>query len=321
MLFTADGLQQASQPLAREYRASLLEADAVLDACCGIGADSLAFAVPGRQVLGLDIDPVRIAIARHNAAAMNRKATFRAADIRDSLPTGFDCIFYDPSRRDQQGRRIRHVERYQPPLALAKGFEARDVLVKLSPGVDLRQLEAYGGQVEFLSLKGQLTEALLWLRRPKSPPKATLLTDNGQFHMSRGDTEPIQISPPRAWLIEPDPAILRAGLVQRLAQELNANLLDETIAYLTADRLMPTPWARAWQILDWLPLSAETFAALPGGAPGVGRVTVKKRGFPLSPEELINRLRLKRGPASRILVMTRCQGKPIAIICKDEPFG
>ncbi|MCY3779984.1 MAG: methyltransferase domain-containing protein, partial [Chloroflexi bacterium] len=194
MLFAESGLQQASHPLVRRYRAGLIDSDNVLDLCCGIGADSLAFAAAGSDVLGLDIDPVRIAIARHNAAAMGLKATFQVADVRREIPTGYDCVFFDPGRRDDGGRRIHHVERYKPPLSLAAGIEAREVIVKLSPGLDLKQLATYGGQVEFVSASGQLTEALLWLHFPESPPKATLLTERGNFHLCHRHSEPVEIT-------------------------------------------------------------------------------------------------------------------------------
>ena len=320
MLFTEAGLQQASNPLVREYRAGSVHSASVLDLCCGIGADSLAFAAAGRQVTGLDIEPVRIAIARHNAGVMGLTATFQLADIRASIPTGYDCIFYDPGRRDQQGRRIHHVERYQPPLSLAKDFHAREIIVKLSPAVDLHQLKAYGGQVEFISVNGNLTEALLWLHRQDAPPVATLLTASSRHHLSHRHIEPVDITVPRAWLFEPDPAILRAGLVQHLAQDLNATMIDETIAYLTSDQQAATPWGRYWRILDWMPFQLKRLRRYLVER-GVGRVTVKKRGFPMTPEILIDRLRLKDGEAARVLVMTRHQGKPIAIICADAAFG
>jgi hypothetical protein len=46
----------------------------------------------------------------------------------------------------------------------------------------------------------------------------------------------------------------------------------------------------------------------------VGRVTVKKRGSPITPEELIQQLRLKEGEEERVLFLTQMQGKPIVII-------
>lgn len=320
MLFTDASLQQASQPAISHYRARKLASEAVLDLCCGIGADTLAFAAAGLNALGLDFDAVRIAIARHNAEALGICAQFDLADVSQSIPAGYDCIFFDPSRRDECGRRLHDVERYLPPLSLAREWTAREILVKLSPAVDLRQLDSYGGCVEFISLAGNLSEALLWLNQPSSPPQATQLTPDGALHFRPEYAARAEISPPIGWLIEPDPAIIRAGLVQNLAVDLNAALLDETIAFVTSDREPDTPWGRYWQILDWMPFQLKRLRRYLAER-GVGKVTVKKRGFPMSPEELIARLRLTDGEEERVLVMTRHSGKAIAIICSAMPFG
>ena len=320
MLFTDAGLQQASQPAISQYRARKLASQMVLDLCCGIGADTIAFAAAGRKALGLDIDTVRIAIARHNADALGVVAQFEVADIRQWLPASCDCIFFDPARRDERGKRMHDVERYLPPLSLAREWKAREILVKLSPAVDLRQLERYGGCVEFISLAGNLTEALLWLNHPSAPHLATQLTQNGALHFRHEYEAQADIAPPREWLLEPDPAIIRAGLVQNLAVDIDAALLDDTIAYLTLDRKVDTPWGRYWKVLDWMPFQLKRLRRYLAER-GVGKVTVKKRGFPMSPEEMIARLRLTKGEEERVLVMTRHRGKPIAIICSAMPFG
>ena len=320
MLFTDAGLQQASAMLARQYRARQFDSPRLLDVCCGIGADSLAFAAAGRDVLGLDIDAAAIAAARHNAAVMQLPARFEIADVRAGIPTGYDAIFCDPARRDAQGKRIHHVERYLPPLSLAAQWRARDIAVKLSPGVDLRQIASYGGALEFISVAGALSEALLWLRRPPAPPQATLLRGQQAHHLRRVEGATAEISQPRAWLVEPDPSVLRAGLVQTLAQQLGASMLDERIAYLTLDSRSATPWARSWRILDWLPFQLKRLRNHLR-ARGIGRVTVKKRGFAMRPEELIARLRLDNEGDACLLVMTRCRGQPIAILCAEPELG
>ena len=320
MLFTDAGLQQASGLLVRQYRARRFESARALDLCCGIGADSLAFSEAGRDTLGLDIDPVRIAIARHNAAVLRLPARFGIRDVREGLPTGYDAIFYDPARRDQQGRRIRHVESYIPPLSLAKQWQAREIAVKLSPGVELRQLTGYGGALEFISVGGNLSEALLWLHCPRAKPVATLLRPDGAFHLRHDGGSGVDITTPRGWLLEPDPAVLRANLVRTLARRLGASMLDDSIAWLTLDNPTPTVWARKWRIIDWLPFQLKRLrAAL--RARGIGRVTVKKRGFAMSPEELIARLRLDGRGDSCVLATTRCRGKPVAILCEPPTVG
>jgi SAM-dependent methyltransferase len=319
MLFTPEALEQASDPLARQYRAQALAGRQMVDACCGIGADSLAFAQAGADVTGLDSDPLRVALARHNAAALGLSARFEVADVRAGLPPA-QAAFFDPARRDTHGRRLFDVERYQPPLSVIRGWQVAEIIVKLAPGVDVTQLEAYRGAVEFVSVAGDLKEALLWLGWDRPACRATLLRPDGDaLHLDAGEPARAPLSPPRAWLVEPDPAVLRAGLVADLALRLGACQLDPTIAYLTMDAQPGSPWARAWRLLDWMPLNLKRLRAYLR-AQDVGQVTVKKRGIGLTPEAVSAALRLK-GTASRTLVLTRCAGQPVALVCQDYTPG
>jgi SAM-dependent methyltransferase len=363
LFFTRDALEQASDPLVRAYRAQRIinltpgpspyngegsqnctDSDfqiinnnrsviRVVDAGCGIGADSLAFV--GADVVGLDMDAVRVEIARYNVAALGLKNVhFEVADIREGLPDG-DVAFFDPARRDAQGKRIYDVEHYQPPLSIVRGWTHPLRVVKLSPGVDLAQVAAYGGAVEFISVAGDLKEAVLWLGAGWEGYRATLLDGENIYQWGNATPPPtpsaalpvygegeeynthVSISPPRGWLVEPDPAILRAGLVQDVAAALNGFMLDETIAYFTTDVQPDSAWVRAWHVLDWMPFNLKKLRAYLREH-NVGNVTVKKRGSPLTPETLIPQLKLKGGE-SRTLVLTRLQGEPIVMICETMP--
>lgn len=314
LLFTEESLQQASHPRIRRYRSGLLGSDKLVDMCCGIGSDSMAYAEAGRHVLGLDKDPVRIAIARHNAEALGISAEFALADARAGLPSGYEAAFYDPSRRDAGGRRIRDVERYVPPLSLIRRWHVAELVVKLSPAVSVPQVQRYGGQLEFISVDGDLSEAVLWRHRQSAPPLATRLDASGIHHLSADFDAQVETSEPRAWLFEPDPAVLRARLLRQLASMLDASMLDDKIAYLTLDKIVDTPWGRYWQVLDWMPFNLKKLRRYLAER-GISQVTVKKRGFPMLPEELISRLRLKPGGASRVLILTRCRARPIVVVC------
>jgi SAM-dependent methyltransferase len=315
LLFTEDSLQQASDFHIRRYRAQSLTPRSVLDVCCSIGSDALAFAQAGHTVLGLDIDLVRIEIARYNASVMGLNAQFEVADVTQPIPDDYDLIFYDPARRTADGNRIFNIEQYIPPVSLIHDFQADEIAVKLSPAVDLAQLDAYGGQVEFVSVNGDLKEAVLWQKRETARPIATLISDK-TYHFEHEQDLSVATTEPRGWLFEPDSSILRAGLVQNLATTLDATMLDPTIAYLTLDKHVLTPWGRYWRILDWMPFNLKKLRRYLLEH-HVKNVTVKKRGFPMSPDEVIAKLKLKKGDESRVLVMTRLQGQPIVIICAD----
>jgi hypothetical protein len=192
--------------------------------------------------------------------------------------------------------------------------------VKISPGVKLEELRRYDAEVEFISLRGELKEAVLWFGALKTTlRRATVLPS---AHTFAAPAEPLPerllLSEPRAYLYEPDASILRAGLVQELGAQLDAAQLDADIAYLTAERLVTTPFARAWAVEAWLPFGVKRLRAVLRER-GVSRVVVKKRGSPLQPEELIRALRLEDagavGGAERVVFLTHLRGRPIAVVC------
>ncbi|MFQ3566734.1 MAG: class I SAM-dependent methyltransferase [Aggregatilineales bacterium] len=315
LYFTREGLEQASDPRIRRWRAAESAGLRVVDACCGIGADSLAYAAAGALVTGIDRDPLRTALARLNAAALNLDANFETGDVRDALPAA-DLIFFDPARRSADGRRIFSVESYEPPLSTLQQWRAPCIRVKLAPGVKQAEIAPYSGMLIFISVAGELKEALLDLGG-ETGTAALLFHDEQIYHWGAADVAVAPISAPRAYLIEPDPALIRAGLVAAAALRWEAAQLDPTTAYLTADAAPETPWARAWRIEGWLPFNVKALRATLRER-DVGRVAVKKRGTAVTPEALIPQLKLKGGQA-RTLVLTRWQGRQIVLICEEMP--
>jgi hypothetical protein len=318
MYFTREALEQASSSVISTYRACRLEGyQPLFDLGCSIGSDLYALAGHA-PAIGVDIDPLRLEMAQANLAALNplHPSVLVRANLLDSLPftppTGC-AFFFDPARRNARRRAV-SVREYQPPLHIVQQWTEYlpEGAVKISPGVQLPEIDRYDAEVEFISLKGELKEAVLWFGALKTARRRATLLPGGNTLYENGKTAAIPTRQPGAILYEPDPAILRAGLVRQLAGLLGAAQLDPGIAYLTADTQQPTPFARAWQTEAWFPFSLKRLRS-ELRARGVGRLTVKKRGSPLQPEDLIRELRLK-GDAERVVFLTHLQGKPIAVI-------
>jgi hypothetical protein len=321
MYFTRDGLEQASSEAVAAYRArrfARLGCRWVADLGCGLGGDAMALAASA-QVIGLDRDHLRLALARQNVAAYGRGERFHPvqADLRQTAPLPVDACFFDPARRDERGRRIYSVHDYRPPLSLIDPWRARmPAGVKISPGVAYAQVPA-AAELEFISLAGAVKDGALWFgelrtgarRRATLLPGAHTLTDNDLPETA------VAVTPPRAYLYEPDNAVIRAHLVQALAARLNATQIDPQIAYLTADQAQETPFARCWRVRDAFPFHLKRLRAYLRER-NVGRVTVKKRGSPLEPEELARRLRLS-GPEARVLFLTQGRGEPLVIVGEE----
>jgi SAM-dependent methyltransferase len=325
LYLTREALQQASPWEVAAHRAARFRGyDLTLDLGCSIGADTIHLAQVGAGLapaLGLDRDPLRLALARLHLAALGLPAEFIRADLTSPLPFApprlrAAALFFDPARR-RGHRRIFSVRNYSPPLDVIRNWRAAALGVKISPGVDLAELAGYDCEIEFTSLHGELKEAGLWFGAFRSAGSRATLLPGGHTLAADGrpgtDAQPSPLSPPRRYLYEPDPAVIRAGLVGALAGQLGAAQLDASIAYLTADRRVDTPFARAWQVEDWLPFNLKNLRAHLR-ARNVGRVTVKKRGSPLTPEKLIADLKL-HGEEQRALVLTRLQGEPVVLVC------
>lgn len=323
LYLTREALQQASAYPVSSYRAERYRGfRSVIDLGCSVGADTLALAEQAPAV-GIDLDPLRLAMARENLKTLNRQADFIQADLRAPLPleppgASPPGLFFDPARR-ANGRRISRVEGYIPPLStLRTWLEDFPALgVKISPGVNLDEVAAYDAEIEFISLAGELKEAVLWFGPLKSTlRRATLLPGPHTLLAAEEVDLPPSIQDPLAYLYEPDAAVLRAGLVRDLAARLGAHQLDPDIAYLTAADKIGTPFARVWEIEAWFPFQLKRLRAYLRER-GIGLVVVKKRGSPLQPEALIRDLRLK-GDEERVLFLTHLRGRPIVVVAYPE---
>ena len=322
MYFTRQSLEQASSWEIATCRAARYSSfDVLADLGCSVGSDTLALAAAA-PVVAIDLDPLRLSLARANLGAIDvwHEVTFVQADLSDPLPlarppTGKRqdaALFFDPARRSG-GRRVFSVSEYRPALQIVHNWlpDFPALGVKISPGVKLRELSGYDAEIEFISLKGDLKEAVLWFGPLKSAQRRATLLPGGYTLVSSGDRK-LPIREPRGIIYEPDPAILRAGLVATLGDQLEAAQLDPDIAYLTADAHQPTPFARAWAVEDWFPFGLKRLRAYLRQR-GVGSVTVKKRGSPLRPEALIKDLRLS-GDEQRVIFLTHLRGQPVVVV-------
>ncbi|HLA96831.1 MAG TPA: class I SAM-dependent methyltransferase, partial [Anaerolineales bacterium] len=241
MYFTREALEQASAWEVATYRAGRYGGfDLVLDLGCSLGGDTLALA-RAATTLGIDRDPLRLSMARANLASLGleHRAFLLQADLSQPLSlgglSGEVGLFFDPARR-AGGRRIYSVRAYRPPLEIVRQWmpDFPALGAKISPGVRLEELGGYDAEVEFISQRGELKEAMLWFGPLKSAERRATVLPGPHTMTGSGEQPPPALSEPLDWLYEPDPAVLRAGLVRALGEKLGAAQLDADIAYLTA---------------------------------------------------------------------------------------
>lgn len=318
MYFTPEGLEQSTRlPVAthRAARTRAADASTLVDLGCGIGGDLVAFARAGLTCAGVDLDPVRVAVAEANLDALELGGAVTVADATSVVTTPFDVAYADPARRSARGRSF-DVGEWTPPWAFVRTLFARDSCVKLAPGIP-HHLVPEGVEAEWVSDHREVKEAVLWSGRlATTRRRATVIGDGGLATLTDEDDPGADTGPVASFLYEPDGAVIRAGLVTAVAAGVGGHLLDEHIAYLTSATRFRTPFARGYRVLEELPYREKPLKAALRER-GIGRLTIKKRGVSVVPDELRKRLSL-HGDDESTLVLTRVAGKGTALLV--EPF-
>ncbi len=315
-LFTDEALQQATAEPVAAHRARRLAGASVHDATCSIGTELAALRDSSPCVIGSDVDPVRLAMARHNVADVD----LCRADALAPVTRG-TVVLVDPARRSR-GRRRFDPRDYTPALdALLEVYQSRDLVVKCAPGIDFDELSRMGfvGEIEVTSLAGSVREACLWsagLAGGGVTRRATML-DAGE-EITDAEPDDCPVAPAGRWIVDPDGAVVRAGLVRHYAARHGLWQLDPDIAYLSGDRLPDR--VRGFEVLEELGFSERRLRqAL--SARDVGAVEILVRGVDIDPDALRSRMRLRGSQQVSVVVARIGSGhasRATAFICRPS---
>jgi hypothetical protein len=349
MFFTRAGLEQASAEVVANHSARRFAGmPTVADLCCGIGGDLAALASNADRVLAVDADLDTLRYAQRNVAGRaTALVSFLCADVQKLSPEVLRAmagVFIDPARRTR-GRRLRTGDS-QPPLDWCLGLtsQVQAVGIKAAPGVPKDVVPA-GWEAEFVAVGRGLKEALLWSPAVASTSRRATILPSGDVvagtqvlddsgagtsvadssvpdtpaahTLTAQEGEPVPVADPAGYLLDPNPAVTRAGLVQELARGLGAWQIDPMIAFLSTDTKVSTPFARTMRILDSLPWHEKRVARKLREL-GVGSADIRRRGLAGDVEQIHRRLGLRgQGVRNATIVLTRRDGKPWCLICED----
>ncbi len=267
------GIEMASSAHAARWKARRFAAHSspALDLCCGVGGDLMALAERGVDAEGVELDPLRAWMASRNASRPVRAVDAESLDFTGAL------VHLDPSRRSVEGKRtIRYADISPGPAFVERiANEAKGAAIKLMPGIHPNELP--GGEVEYLSEEGRLTQAVLWTgvlagetaTRATMADRAISFTGDAASTPAYGEFD--------TFVYAPDPALERAGLLGAFCDAHALAMPHPHAGILTGPEAIDSPWLARFRVLEELPWSRKRVkAAL--GAHGAGIVEVKTRG-------------------------------------------
>lgn len=328
MLLTDEAVQQATAWPVAALRAGRLAGRDVHDVTCSVGAELAELVRRADRVIGSDLDPVRARMAAHNVPdALVCVADALAPPSRDAV------LVADPARRSG-GRRVHDPARLSPPLPDLLAVAAdRDHVIKCAPGLDTSVLD-HSGEVELVSLDGSVREACLWspglsagVRRratvvrttaadaagPWGPPR--LVADGVAVHVEEvtdGDDDEVDAhEEAERFIVDPDGAVVRAGLVRHWARRHGLRQLDPRIAHLTGPRI-PDGYT-GFEVLEKCRLDRKQLRRVLRQR-DCGSLEILVRGVDTDPDVLRRSLSLS-GSRPLALVVTRIGSSAVVFVC------
>jgi hypothetical protein len=250
MVFTPQGLEQASAEGIARYRASRFPARVpVTDLTCGIGADLIALASRG-ETTGVDLNPESLACARWNLAVYGLEAQLECRDALGGVRS--DYAIADPSRRIGRSRTLDPNEFSPNPEALVSLLgQLKLGCLKLSPMLPDSWLESLGPCLEFWSLGGECREASIWMGSESGIGRWAVHVESGMKLAS--DDPPPATEQCDAWFYEADPAAIRAHALGTLCEEFGLEAYLDSNGYLTGPNGIDSPWLKRFRVLEELP--------------------------------------------------------------------
>ena len=325
------GLEQAtSEPVAR-HKARRFGGECgggtVVDLCAGVGGDSLALAARGANVLAVDSDRGMCRRLIWNAGAYDvsgRVLAIQARAERFPIPAGAR-VHVDPDRRAGRDRRARGIGDYSPGLEVLRSIVATAPggAIKLGPASDFEAW--FGGpefEVELTSLAGECKEATVWFGGLRTARRrATRLPENVSWTERDGKAgADAPLTPLSSWIFDPDPALIRAGLLGSFADAHGLGRCAAGVDYLTGDRFLATPFLAAFEVIKALAVDLKGLRRLVAER-GLGPLEIKTRGLDLTPEALRKHLRPLGTDNPATLLLMGGKGPARAVLARRASGG
>lgn len=327
--------EQCSSEATARYKAELIghKHDTLIDLTAGYGVDTFFMAEHTQQAHYVERNADLCAIAEHNFSLYRPNIQVHnttAEEFLSSLPItnsqypifnspypiSHTLIYLDPARRSQSGSKVFRIEDCEPNIidllpSLRK--HTSHIMIKFSPMLDITAaLRILGndwdthivavnnevkevlfltgtGVMHAVNIRGMQTDRLLFSPEDEKQAQLTIAIDIQQY------------------IYESNAAIIKAGAFRWVGERYGLQKLDTNTHLYTSSTLLPDFPGRVWEVID--AEIKEPKKQLDTKA----KYSILSRNYPLSPEEIRKKYKLKDGD-DMYLLAARHQGKPKLIL-------
>ena len=321
-------IEQCSSEAAAKYKAGLLDGQTFADLTGGLGIDTFYISQHFRQTDYVEMQTELCDLARHNFAILKADVKVLNETAEDYLKRcePKDCIFIDPARRDEHGRKTISISDCTPDVAALQDLlrqKAKRVLIKLSPMLDIsKALEelCHVKEVHVVAVANECKELDFIMERDYQGEVhfvcVNLMTNQQElcFTMAEERSSTTRLADGvMKYLYEPNPALMKAGCFKLLTARFDVYKLHRNSNLYTSDRLILDFPGRVFEVQDWAPYNKKVKSTL---LADVKKASVAVRNFPLSVAELRKNLKIADGDENYVFATTLKGEEKIIILTK-----
>ena len=335
-------LEQCSSEYTARYKSSLIKGKTLIDLTGGMGVDTAFLSDNFDKTYYVEMQEELCEIAKHNFQVLNKNIEVVNDNAEHFLTTcdEVDCIYLDPARRDEYGRKMVSLHDCSPDVAELHDIllkKAKRVLVKVSPMLDIEMIkkELTGiAEIHVVAVRNECKEILVVLGQQTEDNAQQILSmacgsrliaidlrENWNFTLTEDEEHNAEWTLADAvgrYLYEPGVACMIAAPFKLLSQKFNIKKLHRNSHLYTSDKLVSDFPGRIFELIEVFPFDKKTKKEITSllSQQHKLKASIATRNFPLSAEELKKNLGLQDGSDFYIFGTTMKGEKKIVVLAK-----
>lgn len=321
-------IEQTSSEVTAKYKSNLVSGNTIIDITGGFGIDCFYFSKLFSKVIHCEINEELSTIVTHNYQQLKidniKTVAGNGFDFLKKTDQTFDCIYIDPSRRnDVKGKvfLLKDCQPYIPPKIDFFFTKAKQILIKVSPILDISNTISdlkNVKEVHVVAVNNEVKE-LLFLLEKEYQEAIKIQTINFQkentqsFKFSFNEKVESEYSNPLTYLYEPNVAILKSGGFHQISKQLNVFKLHQHSHLYTSQEHINFP-GRTFKIEHTIAYNKKELRKLLPNK----KANITTRNFPKTVAQFRKETKIKDGGDMYIFLTTALKNRQKIVICKKD---
>jgi 16S rRNA G966 N2-methylase RsmD len=318
-------MEQCSSEKTAVYKSSLIKGESVADLTGGFGVDTYFMSKLFKKTIYCEQNADLFEIVNYNFKKLNCSIETHKKDgieFIKKLQGSLDCIYIDPSRRNEKKERVHQLEDYSPNVI--KHFDllfdkTSTLLMKTSPFLEPKDVISklkFIKEIHVVSFKNDCKEVLYLMRKDFQGSikiHATDLESKSKFIFEYEDElNKCDLNDPIKYLYEPNSAVLKAGSYESVGTRFGLFKLNRNSHLYTSEEPIENFPGRRFEIVATTNYNSKEVLKYIHDK----KANISKRNFPYSTDEIRKKLKLKDGGDIYLFATTLKDNKKAIIICR-----